>query len=626
MREGPPTRCAALVDPSDVLSRPCSTRDADASRSLERPGMYSNSPRMNHAGLRLPPRSDSSPAVSPTSTTPHVFPSSTSAGPYDHHVPSAAPYPTQPQTNSSTARFHEALAARPFAKRHASRASASSIDSNKGFDPLDTTSPVGDRAFDAMQREFGAPSGHQGLGLSEATISNGYGGTSREMGRLHEEPEDYQDAGRIRAAYGARNYDDGMMRGQHARGAAGSSRELTAKPASQDLDNSMAFLLSPPTSYDNPTASAKQLAAAASEGSKPIPRSGRVFPAPLLLKGSTPSSPIFNNTTTPLSIPRRPSASAGGGGPGSHSSPLLGQYPGRSWGSSSVSRGEREREGPMGPPLSTSMSSSDNSRSSLPYQRHRSQQSSTSSISQGSYLPYNISDSYSMSGTRHQNNTSSSTASTSSPALGSSTGHPVPSHSSSSLSSMAPPLVPQPSVAQPAPSTSTSSSSDPPISSQALLLHIHSLRSASSPMTLSQSQGPLPRSPAPLLAQGQSHQRIRSAGSTAESDQSTSRPVAERSSSRPSSVPRLDTVDLSHKRIAEVPIEIVDELKDEVEKLALGYNLLKDLPPYFAGFGHRLKYLNVRVNLLTTFPAVVSCPSPSGFGVDPALTLNPMAR
>ena len=68
---------------------------------------------------------------------------------------------------------------------------------------------------------------------------------------------------------------------------------------------------------------------------------------------------------------------------------------------------------------------------------------------------------------------------------------------------------------------------------------------------------------------------------------------------------KLDTVDLSHKRIAEVPVEVVDELKNEVEKLALGYNLLRDLPPHFAGLGNRLKYLNIRVNLLTIFPAVV---------------------
>ncbi|GAA5898338.1 uncharacterized protein JCM6883_000994 [Sporobolomyces salmoneus] len=570
--------------------------------------MYNNSPRLNHSGLRLPPRSDpsASPSISPTSTTPHVFPPSSSAStPYDHHSTSTSSYvPSQP--SSSTARFHEALAARPFTTRHASNISASSIDSNAGYDPLDTTSPMGDRAFDTMQRELGTPTAHQGLGLSEATLSSGLRAMPREMGRLYEEPEEFQEIGRARSATGTRNFSDGTTRGQHGSGGGGnSSQELAG------FDNSMSFLLSPPTSYENSTASARHLAAAAaSEGSKAIPRTSRVFPAPLLLKGggSNPSSPIFTNTT-PLSIPRRPSASAGGGGAGSQSSPSLGQYQRGNWGSTSVSRSEREREGSMGPPVSASMNSTDNSRSSLPYQRHRSQQSSTSSISQGSYLPYNNSYSYTMSGTRHQNNTSSS-ASTSSPALGNTPSYPVPSSSSSSLSTMGPPLVPQPSIAQTTSLASTSSSSDPPISSQALLLHIHSLRSASSPMALSQSQGPLPRSPASLLAQQQSHQRIRSAGSTTEPDSTPTGLAPEKSPSRPGSAPRLDTVDLSHKRIAEVPIEVVDELKNEVEKLALGYNLLKDLPSYFVGFGSRLKYLNVRVNLLTTFPAVL-CEMPS---------------
>ncbi|GAA6010377.1 hypothetical protein JCM11491_006293 [Sporobolomyces phaffii] len=584
--------------------------------------MYHSSPRLNHSGLRLPPRSDSSPSISPTSTTPHVFPSAATS-PYDHqplpattYAPSLPPYPLPP--SSSTARFHEALASRPFARRHASKTSASSIDSI-GQDALDTVSPLGDRAFDVMQRELGGPPGQQGLGLVEAAAtrgadaSSGYATSGREMGRVHEEPEEYQENVRSRAGLGGRSAEEesSVRRGHYGGGAAFSIQDAgtsTGKGVSIDLDNSMAFLLSPPTPYDNPSASAKQFAAAASDNSKSIPRNGRVFPAPLLLKGgaSNPSSPVFSNTT-PLSIPRRPSASSGGGSLGS---PSPGQMSGRSWGSSSTGRHDREREGPMGPPTSTGPGSGDGSRSNLPYQRHRSQQSSTSSISQGSYLPYNNNSySYANNGTRHQNNTSSSAGSTSSPALGGLPTHPTLSHSSSSLSAVGPPLVPPPTQPQPPSSATTSSSADPPISSQALLLHIHSLRSAASPMTLSQSQGPLPRSNAPLLPQ-QSHQRIRSAGSTAETDPTTPGPIAERTPLRTGSGSRLDTVDLSHKRIAEVPVEVVEELKDEVEKLALGYNLLKDLPSYFVGFGSRLKYLNVRVNLLSTFPAVL-CEMPS---------------
>ncbi|KAI5478365.1 RAM signaling pathway, SOG2 [Pseudohyphozyma bogoriensis] len=72
---------------------------------------------------------------------------------------------------------------------------------------------------------------------------------------------------------------------------------------------------------------------------------------------------------------------------------------------------------------------------------------------------------------------------------------------------------------------------------------------------------------------------------------------------------RLDTVDLSHKRIAEVPVEVIEELGNEVEKLALGYNLLKELPMRFGELG-RLRYLNIRVNLLSTFPQVL-CEMPS---------------
>ncbi|GAA5883614.1 hypothetical protein JCM16303_004914 [Sporobolomyces ruberrimus] len=579
--------------------------------------MYHNSPRTNHAGLRLPPRSDSSPSISPTSTTPHVFPSASSSTSYDHPPPTSASF-SQPATAKS-ARFHEALAARP-AKRHASKASVSSTDSNS-YDPLDTTSPMGDRAFDAMQRELRAPPGQQGLGLVEpasmrgVASSNGYVGTSREMGWLHEDPEEYQGMTRNRSAIGGRNGDEGLPTRRY--GSEHQSQDLSsgvAKPASVDLDNSMTFLLSPPTTFDNPSASTRQFAAAAaSEGSsKAIPRNGRVFPAPLLLKGggSNPSSPVFGHTA-PLSIPRRPSASSGGGG-SSLGSPSPGQFSARSWGQT-PRIAEREREGPMGPPSSASMSSGDTSRSSLPYQRHRSQQSSTSSISQGSYLPYNSSYSYTNSNpanmNRHHNNTSSSTTSTSSPALGSMPAHPVPSSSSTSLSAMGPPLVPPPNIPHPVSTVTGTSSSDPPISSQALLLHVHSLRSAASPMALSQSQGPLPRAPAPLLAQ-QNHQRIRSAGSSGETEPTTPGLALERAPTRPGSVPRLDTVDLSHKRIADVPIEVVEELKDEVEKLALGYNLLKDLPSYFIGFGSRLKYLNVRVNLLTTFPAVL-CEMPS---------------
>ncbi|GAA5959425.1 hypothetical protein JCM21900_006855 [Sporobolomyces salmonicolor] len=541
--------------------------------------MSYHSPRPSHVALRPPPRPDTSPAVSPTSTSPHAFPPS--------DFPPGAP---APPPSSSTARFHEALAAYPNMTRHASQPSVSSVDSLRGFDSLDAaSSPMGDRAFDAMQRELGGAAGTQGLGLLEASTSRGPSPNyAREMGRLYEEPEEYHDT--ARAMSSGRDTD---VRGRNGGfGGHEIGEDGVGRPASIDLDNAMSFLLSPPPSFDVPTASAKQFAAAAaSDAPRGQSRGGRVFPAPLLLKGgSNPSSPIFPQTA-PLSIPRRPSASSGG----SNGSPSPGQGMGRSW--SAV----RERDGPIGPPASAGESS----RSQLPYQRHRPQQSSTSSLSQGSYLPYNNSYLYEP---RHQASASTSTVSTASPAVGSRS-NPQAFPSSSSIGPA--PVMSAAMSAPVASSTSTASSSpEPPISAQALLLHVLALRSASSPMSLSQSQGPLSRSGTPLLPQP-SHQRIRSAGSATGAEGEPSPASIERSP-RPAytGAPRLDTVDLSHRRIAEVPLEVVEELKDEVEKLALGYNLLRDLPPYFMGLGNRLKYLNVRVNMLTTFPAVL-CEMPS---------------
>ncbi|GAA5929324.1 uncharacterized protein JCM15063_004120 [Sporobolomyces koalae] len=545
------------------------------------------SPRLNYAGLRLPPRSDSSPAISPTSTTAHVFPPS-------GHSPYEPPTPSQPfgPPSSTTARFHSALAAYPAANRHASTTSVSSIASN-GFDPLDSTSPLGERAFDAMQRELGGAPGQQGLGFVEPVT------VSQELDRSREAPElgDSSSRSRIEVSSGRESEADGVA---SRRGRFG----IAAKQPSVDLDNSMAFLLSPPPLHDISATSNKHFAAVAVDNQKSIPRNGRVFPAPLLLKGGapSPSSPQLGHTP-PLSIPRRPSA-----GSGSLASPSTSYNAGRGWGT--TTRSESQREGIMGPPTTTT-SRGDEHQSNLPYQRHRAQQSSTSSLSQGSYLPYNTgsytnTNSNSSTGFRHHAKTSSSTVSPfAAPGLANSQSQS--SNSTVPLNSYTSPPMP-PTTAQASAPASNSLTSDPPISSQALLLHIHSLRSAASPMALSQSQGPLPRSPAPLIGL-QQHQRIRSAGSSTEPDPSAPK-FAEDRSARSGALTRLDTVDLSHKRIAEVPVEVVEALKDEVEKLALGYNLLKDLPPHFAGFGNHLKYLNVRVNLLTTFPQVL-CEMPS---------------
>ncbi|BGP16759.1 hypothetical protein JCM10213_002150 [Rhodosporidiobolus nylandii] len=612
----------------------------------------SASPRPSHAALRPPPSRNesgsqpSSPHISPTSSAPFSFPQS-----------SASTIPAPPLTASSS-RFNAAFAAYPSASRHAGQASVSSVTSDSSLRFLahgsgDLPSPGEERAFDALQRELGgAPVDGRGLGFEGVGL-----GYPREMGRLYEEPEEYDTLrglpnGGLQG--GGRDADDAppapVRRIGSATRLAGMGENGEGRPPSMNLDTvgpserNMAFLLSPPPSFDPPTsASAKQFAAAASDAPKQQ-RAGerqgtgtvreRIFPAPLLLKGdrsysfssggsgvngvsghgggagTDPASPVLGfPPTAPLSIPRRPSATAS---PLSTSIGAASGSPGpsyqRRW------EREREREGPMNPPESTT-------RSHLPYHSHRRQQSSIFSLSHGSYLPYSNSYSYEP---RHQPSASTSTAAsaTASPAVG--TGRnahafPTPPPSSTPLPSVsAPQHAPSASAASSSGAISTttvtpsSASTEPPITAQALLLHVLALRSAaSSPMGLSQSQGPLSRT-AGLGAGGGAHQRIRSASSAASGHEEPSGAAGDpraRSAGGAAQV-RLDTVDLSHKRIADVPPEVVDELRDEVEKLALGYNLLKELPAHLSGLGSRLKYLNVRVNMMTAFPAVL-CEMPS---------------
>ena len=66
-----------------------------------------------------------------------------------------------------------------------------------------------------------------------------------------------------------------------------------------------------------------------------------------------------------------------------------------------------------------------------------------------------------------------------------------------------------------------------------------------------------------------------------------------------------DTLDLCHRKIDRVPDEVIKIVKDEVVRLALGYNLLTSLSASFAQLS-RLRYLNIRANLLTTFPSVIT--------------------
>lgn len=79
-------------------------------------------------------------------------------------------------------------------------------------------------------------------------------------------------------------------------------------------------------------------------------------------------------------------------------------------------------------------------------------------------------------------------------------------------------------------------------------------------------------------------------------------------SSKPTSS-AVDTLDLSHLKIEKLPYEMVDIIKEDVVRLALGYNLINSLPSNFIDLS-RLRYLNVRANLMNTFPSVL-CTLPS---------------
>lgn len=64
------------------------------------------------------------------------------------------------------------------------------------------------------------------------------------------------------------------------------------------------------------------------------------------------------------------------------------------------------------------------------------------------------------------------------------------------------------------------------------------------------------------------------------------------------------SVDLRSKQISSIPLEAIELIKDEVERLALAHNQLTSLQDGFSGL-HRMRYLNLRANLLGEFPAVV---------------------
>ncbi|KAM7192857.1 RAM signaling pathway domain containing protein [Naviculisporaceae sp. PSN 640] len=64
------------------------------------------------------------------------------------------------------------------------------------------------------------------------------------------------------------------------------------------------------------------------------------------------------------------------------------------------------------------------------------------------------------------------------------------------------------------------------------------------------------------------------------------------------------TVDLSRKKIQNLPEEVVDIIKDELERLALSHNYLETFPARFSECSS-LRYLNVRQNRIKEFPMVL---------------------
>ncbi|CAO1621455.1 unnamed protein product [Parajaminaea phylloscopi] len=71
-----------------------------------------------------------------------------------------------------------------------------------------------------------------------------------------------------------------------------------------------------------------------------------------------------------------------------------------------------------------------------------------------------------------------------------------------------------------------------------------------------------------------------------------------------SSSSTLDTLDLSNRKLGDVPEELAEMIRDDVVRLALAYNLIHTLPRSFDTL-HNIRYLNVRSNLISTFPSML---------------------
>lgn len=139
----------------------------------------------------------------------------------------------------------------------------------------------------------------------------------------------------------------------------------------------------------------------------------------------------------------------------------------------------------------------------------------------------------------------------------------------------------QPHMPHPQPSTSASASTSPPPLSQP-----HPPRPSTS-MSTSPHSPPSPRlTPPEELMNAIVEMKM----------------AAQRGSG--SRVQYTDTLDLCHRHLQDIPSEFVDVIKDDIVRLALGYNAIYTLPASFVNL-HKLRYLNIRTNVVAVFPQVL---------------------
>lgn len=483
-------------------------------------------------------------------------------------------------TPSTTARFHEALALRQpsTSSLNLSTSPTSSASSGKtDIFPANLTTPTRDQAFYTLQRELGVGSSTQNtvrgsspsLGKSAMGMMRGRNEGDGDLldGNVEFSEAIYASEQRKNTSYRPAEeekrsdygFADDSFEDSGGRGmGSGIGRPASMDMAGNEFDR-FGFPL-PPRSLPPTIDTSRQFAAAiispASKG-----RSPRTYPAPLLLSRDRPFGGTQSGIPPPLTV--RKSSNSPSTNFGSSSSNYA-PPPRKLWASN-----------PPSSPLPAPPTLEGSRFPQQPYQQHRYQQSSTSSATH----PYNSQSSIIYRTESPNTSTTALSASTSnySSALGPS--------SSASLASL-----------------SNSLNSEPPITSQALLLYVLSLRSSSTSSSYQSRTNP----PSSSTTSHLNHQRVQSSGSaTSEGDEATT--IVERLNGK------LDVVDLSHKRIADIPLDVIEEMSDEVEKLALGYNLLRSLPPQLAAL-QSLRYLNIRVNMLTVFPQIVRMLSFQGGG------------